>query len=80
MKTSVLGRDEKFMYLIQTMWRNNEATSSILYRSAVTDKNGIVPTQKVADALGYPDWKPELPEWVKNWIKAEGTRAWPPKT
>jgi acyl-CoA thioesterase FadM len=80
MKTSALGRDDKFMYLNQTMWSKGEATSSILYRSAVTDKNGIVPTQLVADALGYPDWNPDLPEWVTNWIKAEDTRTWPPNS
>ncbi len=79
MKTRALGRDDKFMYLHQTMWSKGEATSSILYRSAVTDKNGIVPTQLVAEALGYPDWDPELPEWVTNWINAENTRTWPPK-
>lgn len=77
-KTCALGRDDRFLYLQQTMWRNGEATSSILYRSAITDKNGIVPPQKVAEALGHPDWNPELPDWVKNWIKAESTRPWPP--
>ena len=62
------------------MWRNNEATSSVLYRSAVTDKNGIVPTQRAVEDLGYPDWNPEMPKWVQNWIAAEDTRAWPPET
>ncbi|KAB7614682.1 thioesterase [Amylibacter sp. SFDW26] len=80
MKTRPVGRDERFLYIEQSMWSKGEATSSILYRSAVTDKNGIVPTQRVAEALGHPDWNPEMPEWVQNWIKAEDTRVWPPGT
>jgi acyl-CoA thioesterase FadM len=79
-RSRALGRDDKFIYLHQSMWRGDEPTSSILYRSAVTDRNGIVPTQKVADALGCPDWNPELPKWVQNWIAAEDTRNWPPET
>ena len=80
MKSRAIGRDDKFIYIHQTMWRNNEALSSVLYRSATTDKNGIVPTQRVAEALGYPDWNPEMPEWVQNWINAEDTRVWSPET
>lgn len=79
MKTCALGRDARFIYLHQSMWHKDQATSSVLYRTAITDKNGIVPTQRVADALGYPDWNPELPAWVVNWIKAEDTRTWPPE-
>lgn len=73
-----IGRDERFMYLEQSMWKGGEATSNILYRSAVTSRDGIVPTQKVAEALGVPDWNPALPDWVENWIEAEATRRWPP--
>jgi acyl-CoA thioesterase FadM len=78
-KTSAIGRDDRFLYLLQTMWRKEEATSSVLYRTAITDKNGIVPTQQVAQALGFPDWNPDMPEWVLNWIKAEASRQWPPE-
>lgn len=80
MKSRAIGRDDRFIYLHQTMWRKGEATSGILYRVAITDKNGIVPSQKVADALGHPDWNPEMPEWVTNWIAAENTRVWPPES
>ncbi|GHA49268.1 thioeseterase [Amylibacter ulvae] len=79
MRTRVIGRDERFIYLQQSMWRNGEATSSALYRSALTDKNGIVPTQKLADYYDRSDWNPTLPDWVQNWIEAEGTRIWPPE-
>ncbi|GLQ35368.1 thioesterase [Amylibacter marinus] len=77
-KTTAMGRDARFIYILQTMYRAEEATSSILYRSALTDRNGIVPPQKFADYLGVPDWNPEMPEWAQNWIAAENTRVWPP--
>jgi len=78
-RTLLLARDDKFFYLQQSMWRGDQATSSVLYRTAVTDKNGIVPPQKVADAMGYPDWNPPLPEYVQHWIDADATRPWPPE-
>ena len=80
MHTRAIGRDDRFLYLQQTMWRGDKATSSVLYRMAFTDKNGIVPTHKVAEALGDPDWNPDMPDWVNNWIKAEGSRTWPPES
>lgn len=74
-----VARDDKFFYIEQTVWKKGEAASNILYRAAVTDKNGIVPTQTVAEAMGEPDWDPEPPKWVANWIEAEATRPWPPE-
>ena len=79
MRSGVLGRDDRFLYLHQTMWRKGKALSSVVYRVAVTDKNGILHTQKVADALGIPDWNPKMPEWVEHWAKSENSREWPPQ-
>jgi len=73
-----IARDDKFFYIEQTMWKRGEAASNILYRSAVVDKNGLVPTQIVAEAMDAPDWNPTPPDWVNNWIEAEDTRQWPP--
>jgi acyl-CoA thioesterase FadM len=78
--SKAVGRDARFIYIVQTMYRGKEATSNVLYRSALTDENGIVPTQKFADFMGQSDWNPKLPEWVENWIKAEDTRDWPPQS
>ncbi|MEE9452892.1 MAG: acyl-CoA thioesterase [Paracoccaceae bacterium] len=80
MRTRAIGRDARFFYLSQTMWRNGEATSSALFRAAVTDKNGIVATDLVTAEMGHPDWNPALPDWVEAWIAAEDTRIWPPES
>lgn len=77
-KTKTMGRDARFLYVVQTMYRGDQPTSNLLCRVAFTDKNGIVPTQNVADAMGIPDWNPTMPAWIENWIKAESTRDWPP--
>lgn len=77
-RSRVVGWDARFMYLEQSMWRDAEAASHILYRAAVTDKNGIVPTQKLADALAPGALSPKLPRWVTAWIDAESQRPWPP--
>jgi len=73
-----VARDEKFFYIEQTVWKKGEAASNIIYRSAVTSKGKLVPTQIVAEAMDVPDWNPTPPDWVANWIEAEDTRDWPP--
>ena len=79
MRSRAIGWDDRFLYLEQSMWVKGEATSSILYRSAVTSKEGIVPTSKVVEALGITGQESSLPDWVKAWIKADSQRPWPPE-
>ncbi|MEM0978057.1 MAG: thioesterase family protein [Pseudomonadota bacterium] len=74
------GRDDRFFYLVQTIWSGKTAATNAVYRCAVTNKKGLVPTQDVAVAMGAPDWAPELPAWVRAWIDAEAERTWPPES
>ncbi len=77
--TQVVGRDARFVYVVQSMWKmDGEAASNILYRCALVGKGGMVPTQEVSEAFGVPDWSPALPAWVQAWIDAEDQRVWPP--
>ena len=77
-RSQAVGRDARFFYLSQSMWRGDTALSHGLFRTAVTNADGIVPTDAVAEAMGQQDWNPELPDYVKNWIAAEDSRPWPP--
>lgn len=77
--SQALGWDERFLYLEQTIWSKGKCANQALYRTAVTGPDGIVNTALVAEALGFGDQSPALPEWVQNWIKAESTRPWPPE-
>jgi len=79
MRSAVIGRDHRFIYIQQSMWHKGEATSSALFRLAVTGPDGIVPTDMVVAELGQPDWNPALPDWVQAWIDAEVQRVWPPE-
>lgn len=79
MRSRCVGWDDKFIYLEQAMWKGDTCANHALYRSAVTDRNGIVPTEKVIAELA-PGIEPRpLPDWVQAWIQADATRPWPPE-
>ncbi|MCT4555210.1 MAG: thioesterase family protein [Pelagimonas sp.] len=76
----LLGWDHRFVYIEQSMWKTNgDCSSQIVLRTAVTDKNGIVPPETVLEALGVTAQSPTMPEWVLHWIQAEDMRPWPPE-
>lgn len=80
MRSRCVGWDERFIYLVQSMWKQDgTCANQIVYRAAVTDKNGIVSTDRVVAALGSKVETKELPEWVKAWIEADAKRPWPPE-
>lgn len=79
MHTRLIGWDERFVYMEQSLWRKGECTCNMLLRAAVTDKNGIVAPQKVPEAMGIDLQSPDLPAWVQSWIAADAERPWPPE-
>lgn len=80
MYSRMIGWDERFVYLEQSMWNSRgDCTSHGLYRTAVTDKNGIVSPDRVMQAMGMDTQRPDLPEWVLAWLDAEAQRPWPPE-
>lgn len=79
MVSRAVGWDDRFLYIDQSIWIDGECAVQALYRSAVTDKNGIVAPQRVFDYLGKDSTRPPLPEWVEKWIGADATRPWPPE-
>ncbi|MEL7026266.1 MAG: acyl-CoA thioesterase, partial [Pseudomonadota bacterium] len=78
-ETRPLGWDERFIYMDQTMWVGDRPANQLLLRSAIVTRQGTVPPADLAKDLGHPGPSPDLPDWVQNWIEAEGTRAWPPE-
>jgi hypothetical protein len=78
MRSAYVGRDERFLYVEQAMFRRGEALSGALIRGVVTGPDGIVPTERVVAAMGVPSWHRELPSWIAAWSAADAERPWPP--
>jgi acyl-CoA thioesterase FadM len=74
-----VGWDDKFFYLEQSIWIGEDCACQALYRSAITDKNGIVRPRQLFDHIGFEGERPVLPDWAQNWIDADQTRPWPPE-
>lgn len=79
MVSKAVGWSERFFYLEQTIWIGDTCAVQALYRTAVTDKNGIVNPERVFAAVGLDEPSPEKPAWVQAWIDADNTRPWPPE-
>lgn len=79
MRSRAVCWDDKFTYIEQSMWKaDGDCASHVLYRSAVTDKNGIVAPERVLSAMGADTKSPPMPDWIKAWTEAEAHRPWPP--
>lgn len=77
--SKAVGWSDRFFYLEHTLWIGDECAVQALFRSAVTDKNGIVDPALVFAAVGMDQPSPEKPAWVQAWIDADNTRPWPPQ-
>lgn len=78
MRTRIVGWDKRFIYMEQSNWYRGECSSHILIRTGVVSKEGLVPPEKVAEAMDLSPESYPLPDWVTAWIAAEATRPWPP--
>ena len=77
-RSAFVGRDARFLYTHQAMFRRGEPVSSVLIRGAVTGPDGIVPTDRVVAEVGPAGPEPALPAWVAAWSAADAARPWPP--
>jgi acyl-CoA thioesterase FadM len=80
MRSRAVAWDDKFIYLEQSMWKKDGTCAShVMLRTALTDKNGIVPPARVLKAMGHPDLPSlEMPDWIDAWRAADAQRPWPP--
>lgn len=79
MRTRMVGMDERWLYIAQSMWVRGEPTSSALLRTCITANGRSVPTADVRAALGVPDYALPVPDWVDDWATADKERPWPPQ-
>jgi acyl-CoA thioesterase FadM len=78
MRSALVGRDRRFIYVHQAMFAGGEALSAVLIRGAVTGPDGILPTDRLVAAIGAENWPETPPAWVAAWAEAETARPWPP--
>ncbi len=80
MRSRAVCWDDKFIYLEQSMWKKNGSCAShVMFRSAVTDRNGIVPPADVLREMGHETvTSPPMPDWIAEWCAADAGRPWPP--
>ena len=80
MHTKMMGHDERWIYIEQSMWVAGEPASSVLLlRTAITRHGKMIPSQTVLDAMGIPDWQSEPSLWLQEWVNSEEHRPWPPQ-
>ncbi len=79
LRSRVLGVDDRFMYIEQTMWLpDGSCANAGIIRAAVIAQRKMVPMAEVTAAFegrGLPD----LPDWVADLFAAESRRPWPPE-
>lgn len=78
MRTQVVGFEERWVYILQSMWVKGRPTSSVLLRTGVTDHGKVIPTNEILKAMNITDLKLEPSNWVKSWVASEEDRPWPP--
>ena len=78
MYSRAICADHQFIYLEQSMWVRGTCAGHALYRTAVTNADGIVSTDHILAELGPKTTLPKIPNWVEAWITAEDLRPWPP--
>lgn len=78
MRSRLIGWDARFTYVEQVMLVRGTVTGQAVYRTAVTNRDGIVPPQILVEEMSPGLASPRLPDWVTQWIAAEDARPWPP--
>lgn len=76
--TQVVGYEDRWIYILQSMWVKGIPASSILLRTGITSQGKVIPARDVLEALDMTHWQPELHGWVKDWVHSEESRVWPP--
>ena len=79
MQSRMLGYGERFFYVDQTIWQADTCMNQMLLRAAIRDKSGTVPPNVFLENMAMGTDQPGLPDWVKAWMAADGSRPWPPE-
>lgn len=78
-KTRLIGIEERWIYIEQTMWVKGQCTSHALLRTGVTNivTGKVILTADVMQAMNLGNIKIPLPDWVQAWANADKLRPFP---
>ncbi|GGE36942.1 thioeseterase [Primorskyibacter flagellatus] len=80
MQSRLLGWDERFMYIEQSMWtKDGTCANHGIFRTALVGNRKMVPTADVVAELGRTAEPRHLPDWVAALFAADDSRPWPPE-
>lgn len=78
MLTRFVGWDERFFYVDQSMWLDDDCANQAVLRAALRSGGATLPPAQFLASRGIDVRSPELPAWIGAWIEAERRRPWPP--
>lgn len=80
MQSRLLGWDDRFIYLEQSMWvKDGSCANHGIFRAAIVGNRKMVPTAEIQREMGFNDLTRPLPDWVAALFAADDSRTWPPE-
>ena len=79
MQTRMLGYDDRFFYVEQSMWQGEACMNQMLLRFATRHGGATVLPPDFLTIAGHTTEQPGLPDWALAWIDADAKRPWPPE-
>jgi Thioesterase-like superfamily len=75
--TRLLWWDARFVYFEQRFVQDDATAAVAIVRTGLRGKDGLVPTDVVGRALGFPSEPPPCPESIRLWSRADEAMAAP---
>lgn len=75
--TRPICHDGRWFYFLQEIHSGGQICTSALVKAGAVSNSGLVPATEALAAAGRADWGHDIPQWVREWIIAEGHRPWP---
>ena len=69
--TKVVYWDEKWFYIEQSFYRNDELYVTALVKGLFTSRQGKIAPDQIISALNLDVTKPQMPESIARWIQCE---------
>ena len=73
LSTRLIDFDDRWFFFHQQIKVGEKVCSQALVKTAVTSREGLVPTIKMREAMGIESWQPEKSEWIKDWENSSWT-------